>query len=65
MSPQPNWISISSWIGRLGLLLTILPALLFAAGRMELTTVHQVMAAGMCLWFACQLIQWGINRRID
>ena len=38
-------------IGRLGLLLTLLPAVLLLAGVVTLSTTKLLMVVGMVLWF--------------
>lgn len=40
-----------------GLLLSILPSLLFAGGAAELATVHSMMFWGMILWFGGVLLR--------
>lgn len=46
-------LRIVSWIG---LVLTLLPSLLFLAGSIEQGVVNRVMAAGMIVWFAARIL---------
>ena len=39
------------WIGRIGLLLTIIPAVLMLFGTLALPTVKVTMVIGMVIWF--------------
>lgn len=49
------------WTGRLGLLLTILPAVFFLAGTLTLSTTKLLMVIGMLLWF----VTAPISQRLD
>ena len=43
--------TILIWIGRLGLLLTFLPAVLLCADVVTFSTTKLLMVVGMVLWF--------------
>lgn len=51
-------------IAVLGLLLTILPAILLIAGLIkQLPTAHHLMIAGMLLWFAANIPLYTLSRK--
>lgn len=47
--------NILFYLSLVGLLLTILPAIAFVAGQLELEQVKYAMLWGMVLWYACSL----------
>jgi hypothetical protein len=47
--------NIMFYLSFVGLLLTILPAIAFVAGQLELEQVKLAMLWGMVLWYGCSL----------
>ena len=47
--------NILYYLSLVGLLLTIIPAIVFVAGRLELEQVKFSMLWGMVLWYGCSL----------
>lgn len=53
--------SLLIWIGRIGLALTILPAVGFLFGAVTLSTTKLLMIIGMPLWFIAAPISQHLN----
>lgn len=47
--------NIMFYLSFLGLLLTILPAIVFVAGQLKLDQVKLAMLWGMVIWYGCSL----------
>lgn len=55
--------NILKYLGRLGLLLTILPSFLYLAGMMELATMKLVMIIGTILWLVIAPVIQKLNKK--
>ena len=52
-------------IGYLGIIILILPSILFLAGKMELDTVKTVMIIATIIWFGASIIQvWDLDKKL-
>ncbi len=51
------------WLGRFGLVLTILPSLLLLVGLLPLATVKMLMVVGMVIWFVAAPLHVAIKRK--
>ena len=51
-------------IGYIGIAATILPSILFLAGKMDLGTVKTIMLLATILWFAAAIIvEWNLDKK--
>ena len=52
-------------IGYLGIIILILPSILFLAGKMELDSVKAVMIVATIIWFGASIIQvWDLDKKL-
>lgn len=52
-------------IGYLGIIILILPSILFLAGKMELDSVKTVMIVATIIWFGASIIQvWDLDKKL-
>ena len=51
--------------GYLGIIILILPSILFLAGKMELDSVKTVMIVATIIWFGASIIQvWDLDKKL-
>ena len=51
--------------GYLGIIILILPSILFLTGKMELDSVKTVMIVATIIWFAASIIQvWDLDKKL-
>ena len=51
--------------GYLGIIILILPSILFLAGKMELDSVKTIMIVATIIWFGASIIQvWDLDKKL-
>jgi len=51
--------------GYLGIIILILPSILFLTGKMELDSVKTVMIVATIIWFGASIIQvWDLDKKL-